>query len=137
MTNPNEHIEEGVPKTLFNASLAKLERIGSLKKAIHETAVEGDLKKWFLLTIRFTNELWEKLSNDERTELNIRGGYITNLRKGLAEAERINHGNIDVQARIEFWMDLNDYERKLSVLESKYGMSMIDQDDDSLGDGEF
>jgi hypothetical protein len=133
----NEKQEEGVVKTLFNASMAKLQRLDAIKKAIHEAALNGDLKNWFILLIEYNNELWEKMDIEERKTYSMRGAYITTLRNKFAKAEQNIRGNLDVEARNEFFLELNDYFRKLSEIESKYGMSMINQEDDSLGDGEF
>ena len=133
-----ENTSEGITKTLFNASMAKLQRIDSLKKGIIESALIGDLKKRFLLLLELNTELWEKMNKDERALYSIRGEYMKKLRDSLAMTENIGpRGSPNLKARNECFIEQTDYYRKLIEIEGKYGMSMIDRDDDGLGDGEF
>lgn len=111
-------------QTLFNAGLAKLQRIHVLRGICHQSRIMHDWDSWRSALHSWRAEINEKLDSQERKKANY-FRYATDqcLNKCLInEAHRWTQGDYDT---------LYDYELFLCDMESKYGFSMPSKAPDS------
>lgn len=114
-------------KSKFNAGLAKLERIGELRKGIHDARISKDLDRHLACLEGIRSEINAKLKQEQK--------------KKCEEYEKKCHSSINnyynARARkLKVISDprlaLYDYELYIGELEEKTGMGMPEEEDDGL-----
>ena len=126
-----------VNESLFNSSIAILRRMDHIKKMIHESRQSGNLVDWFHWCIGLTDELWGKMDEEEKALFDIDGVYVKSIRLRLAAFQSGNKDIKNLSASNELYISLEQYQRKLFEIESKYKIGFADKDDDVYGDGEM
>lgn len=126
--------KETTVKTEFNASLAKLQRIDKLRQEIHKARAAKDFEVWFDCLVGIADEIWEKLDKAEREEITDMNNIFESRNSWYRDKNRTNQKK---GLSMRYYFALTDYSRRLSELENKYGMSITDQEDDAMGDGDW
>lgn len=105
-------------KPIFNAGLAKLERIHELHRNCHLFRVNKMYSEWFSVLCGLRNELDERMSEDEVVEAER---LEKNIRRSIESPTRIQP--------IDKFPLLHRYERHLFRTEARMGFSVPDEDD--------
>lgn len=114
-------------KSKFNAGLAKLERIGELRKGIHDARLNKDWEKWKACLEGIRSEIDAKLDDDERKECDKMETSIVEVFHNYYKTRGMKNNAHFIPRPI-----LYKYELLIGKLEENTGMGMPDDDDDGL-----
>lgn len=113
---PNE--DKG--QALFNAGLAKLERIHKLKVVAHHARLHNDWEAFYFSLCGVHSEIYERMNKQEKA-------MADKMQKSIiTECLEYNKKN-----KAKRFYQIFEYEALLNYIESKYGMSMPDKPDQS------
>lgn len=106
-------------QSLFNAGIAKLERINSLWRRAHDARYEGRNKDWLFTLDELKGEFWaEGLSLQQKQELNQ---LSQNAIESMAvDARQGSRNGIPLNA----YISLDKYQIELHIIEKATGLGM-------------
>lgn len=121
INNPKLH---EVKESIFNAGLAKLERIHKIKISMIQAATMNDFGVVVQLMKRYRMELHERMNAEQKSRCNFlqnrAGAALTNYQKKGATKELLES-------------TLQEYEQYLNELEFAFGMSLPNKPDEFGG----
>ena len=120
-------------KTEFNSSLAKLMRIDKLRQELHIATFEENLKQSFHCLVGIRKEIWEKLNDKERKSLEDLEQLKNEIDKYYYKS--VNKKPLNLYNKLYWSLDI--YSRKMSDLEFKDGLSIVDAQTDDEDDDEW
>lgn len=111
-------------ESLFNAGIAKLQRIDNLKKMMHMARIYHNWRIFSDCLTNIRSELNERMDKESRKEGD---NYESEVQIIIDKYKRDQHKKTNIVIDLT---SLKKYERFLGDLEYKYKMSMPDKDDD-------
>jgi len=121
------------PKTKFNSSWAKLQRIDKIKQLAHNSRLSSEYSTWYKCLCSWRSEINGKMNQSERIKcdtfeelvvlnLNPKRDYIIATPYYKKHKTTINYTTLIFL--------IEKYELYLSDIEEKKGIGLVDDDDD-------
>lgn len=122
------------PESMFNAGIAKLWRIDRIKQQCHIARWERNLNHWFECLLSYRSELGERLNKEEAHIVEAYVIYSYQQKARWNRAIRLQSEGVKARIPMGFYHELDQFERYLSSLEHKYGLSLPDKQMESMLD---
>lgn len=128
-------MEERETKSKFNAALAKLERISDIKKGITNARLTKDYNHWKELLSSWRSEINERFNDKQIASADTHEHLISSSFSPMKSNEvvlphpfaKFKPNPPDIKL---IYFLLNKYELYLGSLEGKFGISLVDDEDE-------
>lgn len=119
------------PPSKFNAALAKLERVGTLREKAHNARHQKDYYTWFTCLQSIRSEINEKFKKEDEAiadnfEELINASMKVGYNKFIATPFYTSKPKINYE---QIFFLLNKYELHLGKLEGKFHIGLVSKDD--------
>jgi len=121
----NWHFADNQREAMFNAGIAKLQRIDTLKKIAIEARLSRELQTWYEVLKCIRAEIWERLNQSEKDEMLNDNEMDALLFSWQSEIKKISNPLVkNKNISNILYRKLDERDRRIGELEFKYGLSL-------------